>query len=74
MSNSFLSDYHNKIQDLELLLPYEYKESNNTCGHIGAAGFYETAMFKFLRKYWNQFDDLLAIEKQYSNIFYWVNE
>ena len=74
MSNSFLSDYHNKIQDLELPLPYEYKESNNTCGHIGAAGFYETAMFKFLRKYWNQFDDLLAIEKQYSNIFYWVNE
>jgi hypothetical protein len=75
MPNSFLSDCHSTIQDLELEgVPFEMKESNDTCGHIGAAGWYETAMFKFLRKHWDKFTDILDVEKQYSNIFYWVNE
>jgi hypothetical protein len=73
MPNTFLSDYHNKIQDMELDIPFEYKESNDVCGHIGAAGYYETAMFKFLCKHWDKFTDILEIEKQYPNIFYWVN-
>ena len=71
MPNSFLSDYHNKIQDMELSIPYEYKESNDTCGHIGAAGFYSTAMEKFLRKYKDRFVDLQKIEDPYGNVFYW---
>lgn len=74
MPNTFLSDFHNEIQALELEIPFEYKESNNVCGHIGASGWYETAMFKFLRKHWDKFTDLIEIEKEYSNIFYWVNE
>lgn len=74
MANTFLSDYHNHIQDMELDIPYEMKESNTVCGHIGSAGYYETAMFKFLRKHWEKFNDLLEIEKQWPNVFYWVNE
>lgn len=74
MPNTFLSDYHNSIQPMELDIPFEMKESNNICGHIGAAGWYEAALFKFLRKHWGKFSDILEIEKQYSNIFYWVNE
>lgn len=74
MPNTFLSDYHNKIQDLELDIPVSLKESNDTCGHIGAAGFYEAAMFKFLRKHWDKYNDLIELEKQYPSIFYWVNE
>jgi len=74
MPNSFLMDCHNEIQDMELDIPVALKQSNDVCGHIGAAGWYETALFKFLRDYWNEFSDLLEIEKEYSSIFYWVNE
>jgi hypothetical protein len=70
-----LSDYHNDIQDLDIPdVPKELNQSNDICGHIGSAGWYETSLFKFLRKHWHRFDDLLELEKQHSNIFYWVNE
>ena len=73
LPNSFLSDYHNKIQDLELDgIPHEMKESNDTCGHIGAAGWYESAMFKFLHKHWGRFTDLYEAEKKFGNVFYWT--
>lgn len=72
--DTFLNDYHNTIPDLEIDVPYQYSESNQTCGHIGASGYYETAMFKFLRKYKDQFTDLIEVEKQYPNIFYWCND
>ena len=74
MANTFLPGYNNNIPDLELGLSYDLKESNNVCGHIGSAGYYEAAMFKFLRKYWHDFDYLLEVEKNYPNIFYWCNE
>lgn len=74
MANTFLSDCHNFIQPMELDVPFILNESNSVCGHIGAAGWYETAMFKFLRKYWGDFSDLLEIESKYKDIFYWVNE
>lgn len=84
-ANTFLSDYHTCTcpptaghksdcpNNTEVSLPYNLADSNSVCGHIGAAGYYETAMFKFLRQYWHEFDDLLVIEKDYSNIFYWAN-
>lgn len=74
MPNSFLSDCHSSIQDMELDLPYELKESNAVCGHIGASGYYETAMFKFLRNHWDKFTDLIEIEKEYPAVFYWTNK
>lgn len=75
MPNTYLSAYFNYIPDIDLPnVPREYAESNNVCGHIGAAGWYETSLFHFLRKYWNHFDDLLAIERAFQNIFYWCNE
>ena len=86
MPNTFLSDFktcgcpstvgHEShcINNIEVDLPHDLKESNSVCGHIGAAGYYETAMFKFLRKHWDKFEDLIKIEKQYPNVFYWANE
>lgn len=72
MANTFLNDYNNSVPTyLDLDIP---DETNDTCGHIGASGYYESAMFKFLRKYWNDYEDLLSLEKQHPNIFYWVNE
>lgn len=72
MANTFLSDYHNQIQDMELDLPFELKESNDVCGHIGAAGYYGTAMTKFLHKHEDKFTDLLEIESKYPDLFSWV--
>lgn len=75
MANTFLNDYHNEVPEyIDLGLPAALDESRDTCGHIGASGFYETAMFRFLRKYWHDFDDLLELEAKWPNIFYWVNE
>lgn len=72
--NTFLSDYHSEIPKLEIDIPYQYEESNTVCGHIGAAGWYETAMFKFLRKHKAKFEDLLKVEDKYPNIFYWTKD
>lgn len=74
MPNTWLSDYRNTVPDIAVPIEHDLRESNDVCGHIGAAGYYETAMFKFLRKHWNKFTDLLEIEKEYSSTFYWVNE
>ena len=72
MPNSFLSDYHNKIQDMDLPIPYEYKESNDTCGHIGSAGYYNGQMSRFINKHADNFLDLIEIEKDYADLFSWV--
>lgn len=72
MANTFLSDYHNKIQDLELDIPFEYKESNEVCGHIGSAGYYNGQASRFINKHSDKFKDLIEIEKDYSDLFSWV--
>jgi hypothetical protein len=86
MSNSFLSDYKtctceppaghadHCINNTPIDLPFEYKESNSTCGHIGAAGFYTTALERFLSKYKDKFVDLQEIEQSRKDIFYWAND
>ena len=86
MPNTFLSDYRTcgcdsvvghdtRCQNnTELDISFELNESNNVCGHIGAAGFYPNVLFKFLRKYKDQFEDILEIEKQYPIVFHWVND
>ena len=70
--DTFLSDYHNKIQDMELDIPFEYKESNDCCGHIGSAGYYNGQTSKFINKHADKFLDLIEIEKDYSDLFSWV--
>jgi hypothetical protein len=69
MPNTFLSDYHSEVPNIELNIPNEYamKESNDCAVHIGQAGWNETGTFKFLRKHWIDFEQ----EKQYKQIFYW---
>jgi len=75
MPNSFLSDYHNSIQDLELDdVPFEFKCTNDLCGHIGAAGYYTSPMLSFILKYKDLFNDLWQIESQHKDIYYWCNE
>jgi len=72
MPNTFLSAYRNTWIDKPLPNVHEkYRQTNDTCGHIGAAGWYEAPMMKFL-KFYDQFkDEYKEIEKQYKHIFYW---
>jgi len=75
MPNTYLSAYYNEIANIEIPnVPSIYNESNDVCGHIGAAGWYETSLFRFLKKYWHHFDDLISLEKEHSTIFYWSHE
>lgn len=70
--DTFLNDYHNSIPNLELPgVAFEMSESNEVCGHVGAAGFYGPPMFKFLRKHKDKFTDLIEVEKKHANIFSW---
>lgn len=73
-ANTFLSDYHNKIDDIEINVDAEFKCTNDTCGHIGAAGYYTSPMLSFLLKYNYLFTDLWAIESEHKDIYYWTNE
>jgi hypothetical protein len=58
--------------DIDIGIDRELKDSDQICGHIGAAGAYEGPMFKFLNKYWHKFDDLNSIEKNFpEGLFFW---
>jgi len=75
MPNTFLSEYQNTVPQLELpSVPVAMKESNETCGHIGSAGYYTGAMDKFLHKHYDRFEDIRNAEKEFEDIFYWIKE
>jgi hypothetical protein len=85
MPNTFLRDYNtcNCKQvlghvtgcpnDIETGLPFEMKESNETSGHIGAAGAYMTQLNRFFFKFRDRFEWLMEIEKQFP-VFYWTKD
>lgn len=68
---TWLSDWHNTIEDVPLGIPEELKETNQICGHIGAAGWYEPPTMKLIYKHRHKFADLISIEKLYPQIFTW---
>lgn len=74
MPNTFLSDYHRNIEDIDIGIDSEYKCTNDLCGHIGASGYYTTVMGDFLRKHNHLWPELNELESKYKDIFYWQNE
>lgn len=72
MPNTFLSGYKNTWNDEPLPnVNQKYKQTNDTCGHIGAAGWYEAPMLKFLCGYDEYKDEYKELESKYKSIFYW---
>lgn len=57
--------------NIKLDLPDEYRETDNLCGHIGAAGWYESTTFAFLKNYPSKFVAIRQIESLHPNIFNW---
>ena len=75
MPNTFLSGYRNYFKDEPLENVNEvYRQTNDTCGHIGAAGWYEAPMLKFLKRYDEYREEYKQLENDYKHIFYWANE
>ena len=75
MPNTFLSGYRNTFIDEPLENVNEvYRQTNDTCGHIGAAGYYEAPIIKFLKGYDQYKDEYKEMENEYKQIFYWANE
>lgn len=76
MPNTFLSDYHNTIQDWIEIPNVDrcLKEADNCAGHIGAAGYYPPPTYKFLNKHKHKFADIRNIELKYQDIFTWAKE
>jgi len=62
---------HYSIPDIEINVDLIYKETNSLAGHIGAAGYYEPPLVKFLNNIDPYRDEYKEIEKQYSSLFYW---
>lgn len=46
--------------------------TNSVAGHIGAAGFYEPPMMRLLEEYKDTFKDLIEIQKEYPELYYWA--
>ena len=59
---------------IDLGLDKSMEESNEICGHIGSAGWYEPKINVFLSKHSEKLKDIIEIEKKFSNIFWWANE
>jgi hypothetical protein len=73
--NTFLSDWHNSVPEIEIPgVDPKMAESNDVCGHIGAAGYYPPPLHKFLNKHHDQFIDIQKAEQPFADIFYWRNE
>jgi len=75
MPNTFLSDWHNSLQDKDIGLN-EYKDLTppNICGHVGSAGYYNDVLYRELRKFNHKFEDIKEAEKMYPEIFSWLIE
>lgn len=85
MPNTNLSRYHRCLCDsvaghqadcpLNVRVPgvsTELAELNSVAGHIGAAGFYEPPMMGILEKYKEKFTDLLEVQREHPQLFYWA--
>lgn len=59
-------------EDVSLNIPIELKETNEISEHIGASGWNQQQTMRLVEKYKDKFHDLIYIEKQYPQIFYWV--
>ena len=50
----------------------DLKQSNQVCGHIGSAGYYEMELMRFLNQFDVHKEDYQKLESQYSEVFHWA--
>lgn len=60
--------------DVKLSISEDMKETNEVSEHIGASGWNQTQTMALIEKHKDKFTDLIEIEKQYPEIFYWIRK
>lgn len=75
LPQSFRGDCYNYIEDIEIGIPIELKESNLLVNHIGQSGAVVEPVLLFFDKFLTRDQKLYynKIEKQYKEVFYWQN-
>jgi len=63
---------HYTIPDIPIDVDPVHKHLNDCAGHIGAAGYYEPPMLKWLRHIDPNRDYYTPIEKQFPKVFFWA--
>jgi hypothetical protein len=73
MPQSFRGDCHNFIQDVELDIDIELKESNHLVNHIGQSGCTIEPVLKFLNQYESKKNKVFFdfLERKQPETFYW---
>ena len=76
MPNTFLPGYRNSIPNIEVdgVNREDAIESNDTCSHMGQAGWLLPQTFRFFNKHKEQFADIYEVEKQFPEVAYWVKD
>jgi hypothetical protein len=73
--NTNLKGYRNIVPEwVEMGLDLSMEESNEICGHIGSAGWYEPKINVFLTKHTDKIQHIIEIEKKFADIFWWAKE
>jgi len=62
---------HYSIPDIEIDVDAIHKALNDSCGHIGSAGFYEGPMVHWLNKIDPFREEYNEIQKAFPKLFYW---
>lgn len=71
MPQTFMGDCHNHVQNMDIGLPEEFKETNSFGFHLGASGFQTDATVKFLQQHGKHNAYYDEIEKKFKEVFYW---
>lgn len=75
MPNTFLPDYKNIIPNIPVDgVSEELAASNEICSHMGQAGWLMPQAFRLMQQYQDKFKNILAVERDYPTIAYWVSD
>lgn len=77
MPNTFLPGYRNVVPDIEVegVDRNAMAESNETCSHMGQAGWLMPQALRFFAKHKARLEDILEVEKEYApELAYWIKD
>jgi hypothetical protein len=73
--NTNLKGFRNIVPEwINVGLDLSMEESNEICGHIGSAGWYEPKINVFLTRHKEKIQHIIEIEKKFTDIFWWAKE
>ncbi len=75
MPNTFLPGYRNTIPAISVDgVDPEMAESNESCSHMGQAGWLLPQTFRFFQKHKDKLTDILEAEREWPDVAYWLKD